>query len=188
MKIKTLAVVLALAGSAAACEDTIGPTADDQIVLEVEFINYAFNNTETRTGNTYFGWYIDGGGRVIRYDQDLVEKPDLSANEWTLRELDAKWGIRFEVGRRPQGEVAALLPKVAAAAAGALSAPRTACADAGTLTYRAYTYDKGRQVYTRVLLRVEGDVAQENTSQAARDLVAYIRSLNLLAEIPGCDP
>ena len=62
------------------------------------------------------------------------------------------------------------------------------CADAGALTYRVYRYNAGSRTYEPVLLRVEGDYAQQNTSQAAQQLIDYVRSLNLLEELLGCDP
>jgi hypothetical protein len=181
MNIKNCLTVVALAGLAAGCSDSVGLQEQDRVLLEIEYINYAFNPT-------YFGWFIDASGRVFRYDQDLPTAPNTSIAEWTPEELSEKFGIYFEVAQRPLAEINGLDAQISAAAAGSLSPAKMECADAGTLTYRAFTYDRQDEVYRSVLLRVEGDVARQNTSQAAQQLIAYIRSLQLLPELEDCDP
>jgi hypothetical protein len=180
MKIKRLLSITALAGLAG-CSDVIGLQDQDRVLLEIEYINYAFTPT-------YFGWFIDASGQVFRYDQEVSDAPNPNIEEWTPDELIEKFNVFFEVGSRPLSEIAGLDAQIEAAAAGTLSAPKMECADAGTLTYRAFTYDRDDDLYRSVLLRVEGDVARENTSQAAQQLIAYIRSLQLIPELLGCDP
>lgn len=179
--IKRLIAIAALAGVAAGCSDTVGLQEQDRVLLEVEYINYAFSPT-------YFGWFVDLSGRVFRYDQDLGVAPNQSIAEWTPQELNEKFGIFYEIARRPVSEVTGLDALIEAAAAGSLSPAKLECTDAGTFTYRAFLYDRRDEVYRAVPLRVEGDIARQNTSQAAQQLIAYIRSLNLIPEPEGCDP
>ena len=181
MKIRNLISSVLLAAGTASCSDAVGLQNEERVLIEIEYINYAF-------GAVYFGWFIDASGRIFRYDQDLAEAPNPDIAEWTPEELSEKFGIYYEVARRPVAEVAALDAQIAAAEGGALSPLKAECADAGRLTYRAFRYDRQDELYRAVFLRVEGDVARQNTSQAAQQLIAYIRSLNLLPELLGCDP
>ena len=183
MKIRTLLTIAAIAATASACAERVAGLADEErVLLEVEYINFAWTPT-------YFGFFVDGSGRVFRYDRNGTTYPHQDNTEWTIANLDDKFvPVRNQVMTRPAAEVLALDPLIDLAAGGTLSEPKVVCADAGTLTYRAYRYNADTGRYTAVPLRVEGDFAQENTSQAAQQLIAYIRSLGLMDELLGCDP
>ena len=183
MKIHNLLSVIALTAVTAACNtETTDIPAEERVVLEVEYINYAWTPQ-------YFGFFVDASGRAYRYDRNGAPYTKQEATSWSPEELADKFKpAKSLVVTRPASEVTALLPTIDAAASGGLSTPNVACADAGALTYRAYRYNPATGRYTAVPLRVEGDFAQQNTSQAAQQLIAYIRSLQLLEELLGCDP
>lgn len=182
MHSRTMVSVLILVAGAAGCSEPSGLGVAERVLLEIEYINRA-------AGTTYFGFHIDGSGNVYRYDRNgsSWERQDSTAH--TPAELSGKYApINNLQFTRPRAEVSGLIPAIDEAALGSLSEPHMPCADAGTLKYLAYTYDPDAGRYTTVLLRVEGDLAQLNTSPAAQDLIAYFRSLALLAELAGCDP
>jgi hypothetical protein len=183
MKIRTLLTAAALAASTAACaQPTTGLDDAQRVVLEIEYINYAWTPQ-------YFGFFVDASGRVFSYNRNGTPYPHQTSADWTVRDLDDKFvPIRNQETTRPAAEIQALDATIEAAASGSLSTPKTQCADAGTLTYRAYRWDGEAARYRAVPLRVEGDFAQQNTSQAAQTLIAYIRSLDLMEEMLGCDP
>lgn len=182
MNIKNLVLTFVIATAGAGCAEVTGADEADRVYFEIEYINYAWTPT-------YFGFIVDGAGRVFRYDRNGAPWPYQDSASWTRERLDAKFvPIKRPLDSRPPAEVAAAAAKIDAAAVGQLSPRRIQCADAGTLTYRAFDYDPETARYSSVLLRVEGDIAQQNTSEAAQELIAYIRSLNLLEELLGCDP
>jgi hypothetical protein len=179
---KTIVATVLVVAGVAACSGSSGLSEAERVLLEVEYINQA-------TGPTYFGFHVDGSGDVYRYDRNHAswERQDSAAH--TPEELSGKYApVNNLLFTRPRAEVRALIPTIDEAALGTLSEPHSPCADAGTLRYLAYTYDPDAGRYTAVLLRVEGDLAQVNTSAAAQELIAYIRSLALLPELTGCDP
>lgn len=182
MNIKNFMLTCVIAVAAAGCAEATGPDEADRVYFEIEYINYAWTPT-------YFGFIVEGSGRVFRYDRNAVQWQPQDDASWTRETLEAKFAPnKTQVDSVSAAEVAAAAAKIDAAASGQLSPPRMQCADAGKLTYRAYRYSSETGRYSPVLLRVEGDVAQQNTSEAAQELIAYIRSLDLLEELLGCDP
>jgi hypothetical protein len=167
----------------AACNE---PTAPDgshgEFLLEIEYVNYAWTPQ-------FFGFVVDARGDIYSYDRADAPWPHRAANVVTEAQLNEKFSLNRElVATRDSAEVPTLAMRINQITANQLSPQKNACADAGALTYRAYRYHADDRTYVPVLLRVEGDLAQENTSQAAQDLITYIRSLGLLEELLGCDP
>jgi hypothetical protein len=182
MHTKTMVTILVVIAGAAGCSEPSGLSEAERVLLDVEYINLA-------AGTTYFGFHVDGSGNVYRYDRNGTSWERQDSAVHTPSELAGKYvPINNLLFTRPRAEVRELIPTIDEAALGPLSTPHTPCADAGTLKYLAYTYDADAGRYTPVLLRAEGDFAQLNTSAAAQDLIAYIRSLALLPELQGCDP
>jgi len=181
MRMKNLMVLLFAAG-VVACQEPMGPGTLPQVLVEIEYINHAF-------GNQYFGFFVNGLGDLYRYDRLGAEWEFQDSTSIQREPADNKYApIKNILEVRPFAEMRAIEAKLEALPAGPLSVEKRECADAGTLTYWAYKYDVEGGRYTRILLRREGDVAQQNTSAVAQDLIAYIRSLNLMPELLGCDP
>ena len=162
------------------CSDIIESNDIGSVLLEIELINYAWTPV-------HFGYVVEADGDVFRYDRQgaLWEEQDVYSPD----ELDAKFSPNRQlVTTRPATEVNAVASRIADLPARNLSQPKSQCADAGALTYRAYKYNAPLARYIPVLLRVEGDWARQNTSAVAQELISYIRSLALHQEFPGCDP
>ena len=166
-----------------ACEETTGPDGDaGPVLLEIEYVNYAWTPT-------YFGFFVDASGDVYSYNREGQPWPHAEARVITEEALNEKLSLkRTLISTRDTTEIVALKARIAQVNESQVTPEKIQCADAGLLTYRAYRYNAGNRTYEPVLLRVEGDAAQENTSQAAQDLIAYVRSLDLLEELLGCDP
>jgi hypothetical protein len=166
-----------------ACNEATGPdSATAPVLLEIEYINYAWTPQ-------YFGFFVDATGDVYSYDREGTPWAHGEDRTITEEHLNDKFSLkRTLVTTRDTSEIRQVANRIAAVNTNQLSQEKIACADAGALTYRAYRYNPANRTYTPILLRVEGDRAQENTSQSAQDLVAYIRSLDLLDELLGCDP
>lgn len=165
-----------------ACASATGPVDIAGTFFEIEYVNFAWIPT-------WQGAFIDSTGAIHRYDLEgsVVEGPD---DEYVpAAELQAKWQRnREQAGQIPAGDFAQLADLVPAAADGTLSAPRTWCADAGTVTYRAYRYEAAHGAFRRVTLRREGDVAQRNESAAAAAIAQRLLALDLAPRFPDCAP
>jgi hypothetical protein len=172
-----------LLGALTACNEATGPEYDgNRVLLEIEYINFAWVPT-------YFGFYVDATGDVYSYNREGTPWQHDEDRTITEEDLMEKFSLkRTLVTTRDTAEVVTVSNRISQVPSNQLSTPKMACADAGKLTYRAYRYNAGNRTYQPILLRVEGDIAQENTSQSARDLVQYVRALDLLEELLGCDP
>lgn len=155
-------------------------TTTGNVLVEVEYINYAW-------GRDYFGFFLNGQGEVYKYDRKGSAWTAQDSTVFSAVALEEKYASRTLLQTRAASEVGGVESKVGTLTP-SLSGEKHQCADAGTLTYWAYKYDGSTARYTRYLLRREGDVAQQNTSAAAQDLITYIRSLGLIQEFIGCDP
>ena len=178
---RTRLVTLALL-PLAGCAGITTPIITSSTVFEVEYVNFAWVPT-------WRGFAIDSTGTISRYD--LRGQPWQPKDEElpTRAELAAKHHTNaVPVGSVGDAELQAMQERAGPAAAGPLSAPQYGCADAGTVTYSVYLLDAGRGGYRRVVLRREGDIAQLNQSAPGRALADWLRTLQLLPTIDGCQP
>src|SRR5688500_7525834 len=184
MKITRLLPILVLAALAPGCGLINEIENETRVLLEIEYINNSL------AGPVYHGFVIEGSGDISRYDRQGTPFAFQDSAEIEPNDLEGKFApVKTLIVTRPPEEITPLLTLIEAAATQAeYSEPKLACADAGTLTYRAYLFDTIKGRYVPVVLRIEGDFAIVNTSQAAQELIAYIRSLDLMDEIAGCDP
>lgn len=182
MRFVKYAVLVAAVGLAA-CEETTAPHGDTgAVLLEIEYVNYAWVPT-------YFGFFVNANGDVYSYNRDGTPWPHSEDRVISEEDLEEKLSLkRTLISTRDTAEMAVLKSRIGQVNEAQVSPERNQCADAGRLTYRAYKYNAGDRTYEPVLLRMEGDVAQQNTSAAAQELIAYVRSLDLLEELLGCDP
>jgi hypothetical protein len=182
MKIIRVLPTLALAAIAAGCGLINEVNNDTRVLLEIEYINNALEPT-------YHGFVIEGSGDIFRYDRQGAAFAFQDSSAIEPSDLEGKFApVKALLVTRPPDEITPLLNLIQVAAMGDYSDLKNECVDAGTLTYRAYEFDTIRGRYVPVVLRIEGDFAIVNTSQAAQELIAYIRSLALIEELPGCDP
>jgi hypothetical protein len=173
---------LAAALVLAACNDPEGPTPESgQVLLEIEYSNYAWVPT-------FGGFFVEGSGDIYSYDRN-GQPFDNDDDVLTETELQSKLAPnRILVATRDSQEVATIAARITQVVPDQLSLPVSRCADAGALTYRAYRFNSATRTYRPILLRTEGDMAQENLSPAAQQLVAYVQSLNLHSGMSMCAP
>ena len=176
-------VMLLAAAALAGCNETTGPEElGSRVLLEIEYINYAWTPT-------YKGFYLDASGNVYSYDREGAPWEHGERSTVTAEQLQEKFSLkRTLVGNVDSVAVTPVAAKINLVNKTQLSATKAECADAGILTYRAYNYNASKRTYEPILLRVEGDFARQNTSTPAQELIAYIRSLGLFTEMLGCDP
>jgi hypothetical protein len=166
----------------AACSNPAEPTGETgPVLLEIEYVNYAWVPT-------FLGFFVDASGDVYSYDRNGAQWQN-DDDEITHAELQEKFAPnRTLISSRDDQEIAVVAARIAQVVPGQLSQQNMSCADAGVLTYRAYHFNSVNRTYRPILLRSEGDIAQQNLSAPAQELIAYVRSLNLHTEFPGCDP
>ena len=150
----TLLPLLA-AASLAACNETTGPDdARAPVLIEIEYVNYAWTPQ-------FFGFFVDASGDVSSYNREGAPWDHRDASAITEERLAEKFSLkRTLVTTRDTAELRTVATKVNQVNPGQLTEQKLVCADAGTLTYRAYKYNAGSRTYTPVLLRVEGDLAK----------------------------
>ena len=159
---------------AAARRDKSGPAAaQQQIICEREYINFAF-------GRAHTGLYVDRKGNVYSYaykrgdkawrrstdgtytEAELLEKYDHNRKLITTlkrKEVDAKRGLILKASR------------------GTYSERIRRGADQGTYTSVCYLFDAATRRYRELTLRVTGDTRYENLSEEAKTLSAWLDSL-----------
>jgi hypothetical protein len=164
-------VLLLIAG----CELTSSDDAlsDQQMFLfQVEYVNYAW-------GAAWNGLYVDHVGRIYTYDLSGESWTPQSETSFTTEELLAKYTHNKErIDTLDPADLAEQRALIPAAGAGILTEPTPRCADFGTLTFSAFTYDARTDRYTPVLLQQEGDMARTNTSNSAALLVTWLKTLD----------
>lgn len=168
----------------AACDsDSTGLGATGDVLFEIEYVNFAWFPT-------WQGYYIDSDGSVWSYDRsDKRDSYPPTKSSYSSQELTEKFSAkRAHVRTLSSSEILEKQALILPAAFGPLSVVQARCADAGVLTYRAYTYDFVRRRYTPVLLYEQGDRAQENRSGQARQLFSWLDSLQLIQRFQGCQP
>jgi hypothetical protein len=174
---------LALAMPGASCADPLVPPDAGAVLFEVESVNFAW-------GRSWYGFVVDAQGGVYAYDLTDTNLSPPEDGAFTAEELEAKYGHhRRLVKTLGADEAISKYERVAAAAAGSITAPKGACADAGTIRYTALIYDASTGRYRRLLLHQRGDVGQTNLSLAAHELYRWLADVTATAiDSNVCDP
>jgi hypothetical protein len=155
-----------------ACASVTEPAPIAGSLIEIEYTNYAWVPTNR-------GFVIDGNGRVYSWDRAGKQWNPSDAENPTEAELTAKYEGKAQARTLPGGDASNMFALANTAASGSLSAPVNHCADAGETTISAWI-PRGNGHMKRVLIRMEGDIVQENKSAAARSLAAKVDELALL--------
>ena len=150
-------------------------------LFEVEYVNYAW-------GRAWNGLVIDRSGDIYAYDHGHEIWEPSSDDSYLETELDDKYahGSRY-IGRIDEATIALQFSRISSVGDHFLN-PHQACADAGSITYRAFRYESGTGRYRPLLLREEGDLPKQNLSDAAENLATWLRSLVLTLEDTGVTP
>jgi len=175
------AAVLGLA--AGACSESLSFVAPEDPaapLFEVETRNFAW-------GPYWAGFYVDGEGRVYRWDRSDSRAASLADSVLTSAELAQKYSAKRELVKTlSTGEARQRYELVSAAAAGGLDDPRGGCADAGITKISAWVYDARDGRYHRILLHQRGDEVTTRRNDAARALWQWLDEVTGTAT--GCDP
>jgi len=171
-RLLSIALPLVLSLTAVSCAETLTPAPDPGSVLfEVEYVNFAW-------GRSWNGFVLDAEGRVYAYDLGDTNLWPAEGDVFAASELEAKYAHqRRLVTTVAATEAASRYARVADALSGTLTPPKGVCADAGTVRYSALLFDASAGTYRRLLLHQRGDVAQANTSPAARELYRWLEQV-----------
>ena len=154
---------------------------EQNYLFEVEYVNHAW-------GLAWNGLVIDRSGDIYAYDHGHAIWEPSSDDTYTETELEHKYthASRY-VGRIDQATITQQFSRIGSVGEHFLN-PHQACADAGSITYRAFSYEPSNEVYRPLLLREEGDIPKKNVSNAAEELASWLRSLVLTLEDAGVTP
>ena len=167
-----------------ACNSSLTETLDSieqEYLFEVEYVNHAW-------GLAWKGVVIDREGNIHAYDHSQ-EIWDLNDNgSFSKMELEEKYAHEARyIGRIDEATIVQQFARIGAVDDDPSDLLHL-CADAGGLTYRAFRYDSASGLYHPLLLRLEGDFAKQNSSNAAEDLAEWLRSLLLNLDDAGVQP
>jgi len=148
---------------------------DDAIVFDVFHINYAW-------GFDCGGYYVDGSGAVHHYDCRELEDTVRADYQHASEILERRYGMDDTVTCNIDSDAlswafglvedAGELPP--------LEEHRTGY-DMGGTSYTAFIYDPSTEDGTEVPLATSGDVSQDPSTDAAAQLVAWLKTL------PACE-
>ena len=166
------------------CGNPPTDTVDDieqSYLFEVEYVNHAW-------GLAWTGLVVDRSGDIYAYDHGHAVWGPSSADVYTETELESKYthASRY-IGRIDQATIALQFSRIGNVGDHFLN-PQQACADAGSITYRAFSYESSHGEYRPLLLREEGDIPKKNVSSAAEELANWLRSLVMTLEDVGVTP
>lgn len=155
------------------CNDrTAPPQAQQQILYEVESVNFAY-------GYQHRGYYIDLRGAVHSYNFKGTGEVWRDSAGGTFSEQTLMKKFSHHDSLLVMADRDSLLWSyglVKEALNGTTTDTIKAGADRGSVFYNVYVYDPGVGMYQRVTLREEGDWSFHNQSPGAMQLVDWLKS------------
>lgn len=141
------------------------------VFFEVEQANYAW-------GKTHNGFFIDNMGTTRTYNLPQKWNYPNNNNEISDTALESNLS-KTTKGRQvvKKTELAKRVKQLESASNGEISKRVNVSYDAGGIGYYGYLYDDSRKVYKRILLKEEGDVSCENTSNEAKTLTRWLKKI-----------
>ena len=177
------AVMAAVALVALGCGSVPTEVLDDTdqfFLFEVEYASSWFP--------TWTGIAIDREGNVIRYRREETPWLPVDDARITRAELEAKYAADAMQIATIDAETLAERFASIAGVGHVFAEPNLACADAGFLRYNAFAFDEATDRYRPLLLRAEGDFPTQNTSDEARELAAWLRTVLEQHPVDGLRP
>jgi hypothetical protein len=159
--------------------EILGDT-DQFFLFEVEYASSWFP--------TWTGIAIDRDGRVVRYRREETPWIPVDDSSITRAELEAKYAADATQIVTIDAETVAERFASIAGVGQDFAEPNLACADAGFLRYNAFAFDEATHRYRPLLLRAEGDFPTQNTSDEARELAAWLRTVLEQHPVDGVRP
>jgi hypothetical protein len=156
---------------------------DEATAAEGSTGRYVFEYCHTGYGNstsqpTYDGFYIDSEGVVWSYEHgDQQWSPGRSDGPFYEYELHDKYGTVKQVGTVDKPVLSAMASLIESANGAEPAFQGRLVAGMDSMTYRAYLYDAGQDMYKEVVLSVRGSGAAQNASSSAKNLVSWLESV-----------
>jgi len=178
MKNITFLLTLSIIILFSACDKSTGVLKisdldDHPVYFQFEYINFAW-------GYSHHGFFIDGEGNVMRYEQPMLD----SNIVWTrivegdlYSETELKDNYAHATNLLTTVDLKDLLKQVNQIPdinLTNLSEPEGQSFDGGTFTLYAFLWDKEENKYQRILLEARGDIAQKNQSPTAESIVDWL--------------
>jgi hypothetical protein len=154
---------------------------EQRYLFEIEYVNHAW-------GLAWNGLVIDSEGDIYAYDHSHESWSAAGNDSFTETDLRTKYEHEARyIGRIDEATIVLQFSRISYVGDFFLN-PNQACADAGSLTYRAFAYESTSGLYRPLLLREEGDFPRRNVSDAAEGLATWLRTLVLTLDGAGVTP
>lgn len=151
--------------------DVTFPNANQKILFQVEYTNYAW-------GYSHNGFLIDSSGTItlFKYPQswhnaDLKGYISESDMEENIKQLDT---ISYTIDKSEVLKYFSLLEGILK---GELSKPYNRMFDAGETDYSGFLYDQEKKQYKQVLIKRDGDWSIDNNSPDAEAVFHWLQRL-----------
>lgn len=152
-----------------------------EILFDCYHVNFAW-------GYTLKGFYIDGDGMIYTYDRKgdpwLPDSVQKGSHSYPGPDLMSKFRNRKSAGRIDPSIVKQKIALIRPASRGEIFRQHQAY-DAGWSGCVAYLFDERADAYTAILLGAEGDFLERNSSQEAKSLLLWLRSLQIRNDDPS---
>jgi hypothetical protein len=143
---------------------------DGTMFFQAEYVNHAW-------GYQHKGIIIDQMGNIHEY-----EKPEkwvfAEENEISLEDFGNNLSkAETRLSLLPESDITRMKALAVQAKNGPVTGPDQQMYDAGTTSYSVYIYDKSSHKLRQYDLLWEGDLYKENTSEAAKEIVVWLKGL-----------
>lgn len=168
----TILILTAAALSFAGCKKNYIISEKQQILFQVDYINYAW-------GYQHNGFIIDINGNVLSYSNP--ESWNFHDDEMNLTEDQVTENISrcSPTGITiPKADLDKYSGYIRNIASSKVTAPRNVAADAGTTQYICYQFDEYSSGYKGSLIKTEGDFSSENLNFYSKKVALWLKDLN----------
>jgi len=171
LTIKLLSIII-LSLTLSGCEKTHVVSKSQDILYQVEYINYAWVYSHR-------GLYIDINGNILTYN--LPEKWNFPKEDQLLTRKEVLENIaacKISGKKIPGEELQKYIKYIDNIAASKVTSPKyNAASDAGTLSYYCYQYSESSSTYKRTIIRTEGDSECENLNFFTKKIVDWMNDI-----------
>ncbi|HLP71452.1 MAG TPA: hypothetical protein VK155_01030 [Bacteroidales bacterium] len=155
---------------AAGCKKSTSPLNDQQMLFQVDYVNYAW-------GFQHNGFIIDGEGYILTYDNP--GNWNFADANFVLTEGQVVENLQYctKSGKVPVEELAKFSAFTESISLSKISALKNTGNDEGTLQFICYK-TSGAGNYKGTLVRMEGDFTCENLNFHSRKVASWLREIN----------
>lgn len=168
----TILILSVAALSLAGCKKSYVISEKQQILFQVDYINYAW-------GYQHTGFIIDINGNVLSYSNPVnwnFHDDEMNLTETHVRENLSQCiptGIII-----PEEELEKYSGYILNIASSKVTAPRNVAADAGTTQYICYQFDENASVCKGSVIKTEGDFSSENLNFYSKKVALWLKDVN----------